>query len=128
MKNGIIKYGFLIDGGKIYDTKIQAYKLEKQFSVNNLIYTMKPSLYKRLYEFEILLLFYSIDKVFELLNFNSKLKKNRLSEVMLKLNKLHYISNMSTIYNYPPIYLTQKRFTVYKVCQKLKKRIDYNEK
>ena len=120
----MIKYGFLIDGKKIYDTKIQSYELKRKISGENVIYYMSPSSYKRLYFFEPLLYFYSVDKVFELLNFNSTLKKNRQSENLIKTNKLHYMANMATIYNYPPNYLTQKRFAIYKRCQNLKKRLD----
>lgn len=120
----MVRYGFLIDDNKIYDTKIQSYDLKKQISGDNVIYSMSPSSYKRLYLFEPLLFFYSVDKVFEILNFNSFLKKQRQSENLIKTNKLHYISNMATIYNYPPTYLTQKRFAIYKICQNLKKRLD----
>ena len=120
----MVKYGFLIDDGKIYDTKIQSYKLKKQVSGENVIYSMCPSTYKRLYMFEPLLHYYSEEKVFEILNFNSHLYKQRQSENLIKTNKLHYMANIATIYNYPPTFLTQKRFAIYKICQNLKKRLD----
>ena len=118
-----IKFGFLIKDGEIYDTRIQCYDLKKRISGENIIYYMEPSSYKRLYLFEPLLSIYSIEKVFEILNFNSILKKQRDKESSVKTNKLHYISNMSTIYNYPPTYLTKKRFYIYKICQSLKNRL-----
>ena len=119
----MIKYGFLIEDGKIYDTKIQAYELKTKELDNNIIYYMKP-IRKRLYLFEVLLCFYSTEKVFEMLRFNRHLRKQRKSEGLMKNDKLHYMSNMAMIYNYPPTYLTQKKFALYKKCQSLKARLD----
>jgi len=119
-----IKSGFLIENGKIFDTKIQSYELGKRIVGSNIIYFMKPTKYKRLYLFEVLLEKFSIEKVFKLLKYNSFLRKQRDSENLIKTNKLHYISNMAVIYNYPPTYLTQKKFALYKICQTLKKRLD----
>ncbi len=120
MVGNLIKYGFLIKGNEIFDTKIQSYKLKAEPIGENIIYYMEPKNYKRLYDFEPLLFFYSIDKVFELLNFNSTLRKNR----NIEQNNIHYISNSSVIYNYPPTYLKPKKFNLYKICQSLKKRLD----
>lgn len=119
----MIRYGFLIENGKIYDTKIQSYELKREVIGNNVIYYLKP-MHKRLYLFEVLLFIYNVDKVFEILNFNTHLKKQRKSESLIKNDKLHYMSNMAMIYNYPPSYLTQKKFALYKKCQSLKKRLD----
>lgn len=121
---GIIKYGFLIKDGKIHDTKIQSYDLCKKVVGCNILYSMKPTKYKRLYLFEPLLDKYSLDQVFKMLKYNSFLNSQRETENLIKTNKLHYISNMAMIYNYPPKYLTQKKFGLYKICQSLKKRID----
>lgn len=85
---------------------------------------MKPHSYKRLYDFEPLLEKYSDIEVFEILNFNKHIRKERKSESMTRTNKLHYMSNMAVIYNYPPSFLTQKKFALYKICQTLKKRLD----
>lgn len=120
----MIKYGFQIVNGEIYDTKIQSYKIVSESMGENILYSMKPNKYKRLYRFEPLLEYFPIDTVFELLNFNSHLRKQRASENLVKTNKLHYVSNMATIYNYPPTFLTQRRFALYKICQNLKKRLD----
>ena len=119
-----IKYGFIIENNQIFDTKIQAYELEKCYVGKNLIYSMKASKYKRLYSFEPLLDKYSIEKVFSILKYNTHLQKNREIESLIKVNKLHYVSNMAVIYNYPPTFLTQKKFALYKICQTLKKRLD----
>ncbi len=124
MFDSIIKYGFLIKDGEIFDTKIQSYELCKRIVGSNIIYFMKPTKYKRLCLFEALLEKYSIEKVFKLLKHNSFLKRQRDSENLIKTNKLHYISNMAVIYNYPPTYLTQRKFALYKIVQTLKKRID----
>lgn len=118
-----IKYGFLIVNSCIYDTKIQSYELKISQIGSNIIYYMKPKR-KRLYFYEPLLYVYSVDKVFEILNFNRLLKKKRKSESLIKNDKLHYMANMSVIYNYPPSYLTQKKFALYKKCQSLKRRLD----
>lgn len=119
-----IKYGFLIKDGEIYDTKIQSYELVKKTIGSNIIYAMKPTKYKRLYLFEALLEKYPIEKVFRLLKHNSFLKRQRDSENLIKTNKLHYITNMAVVHNYPPTYLTPKMFALYKIIQTLKKRID----
>lgn len=120
----MIKYGFKIEDGKIYDTHIKSYSKGKKIIGENIIYFMKPIGHKRLYLFEALLDKYDIDTVFEILNFNKYLKKDRKSEKLVKTGKLHYYANTSMIYNYPPIYLTQKRYYIYKTIQLLKKRID----
>lgn len=120
----MIRYGFKIVDGKIYDTKIRSYDLVSESIGCNIIYSMRPSKYKRLYEFEPLLNKYDIDTVFEMLNFNSYLRKKRFSENLVKTTNLHYMSNMSSIYNYPPTFLTPRKFALYKMCQNLKKRLD----
>lgn len=119
----MIKYGFLIEDNKIFDMKVQSYELKTKIIGSNVIYYMKP-VRKRLYLFEVLLYIYTVEKVFEILNFNSHLRKQRKKEVRIKNDKLHYMSNMAIIYNYPPTYLTQKKFALYKKCQSLKKRLD----
>lgn len=119
----MLRYGFSIKGGCIYDTMVKAYVLKKKIVSENVIYYFEFLNYKRLYDFEPLLHFYDLDTVFEILNSNSVISKNRKSEKLLRTNNLHYISNMATIYNYPPSYLTNKRFLIYKKCQTLKKRI-----
>ena len=124
MAVGLIKYGFLIKDGEIFDTKIQSYSLKAESIGCNIIYFMEPKKYKRLSDFEPLLYYYSVEKVFEILNFNSKIKKDRSVETALRNNNLHYMYNYSTIYNYPPTYLKPKKFNLYKICQSLKKRLD----
>jgi hypothetical protein len=119
-----VKFGFLITDGEIYDTKIQGYELKKKVMGNNIIYQMMPTTYKRLYTYEPLLSVYDVEEVFKILEFNKGLKRARKKESVLKTNKLHYMSNMSVIYNYPPTYLTQRNFSLYKICQSLKKRLD----
>lgn len=120
----MIRNGFLIKDGKIFDTKIQSYEIVREYVGDNIIYSMKPKYYKRLYIFEALLNNYSVEMVFDLLDFNSYLKKQREVFNLIKDNKLHYISNMSTIYNYPPTFLTKRKFALYKTCQNLKKRVE----
>lgn len=119
-----IKFGFLIRNGQIFDTKIQSYKIVPQSLGNNIVYSMVENDYKRLYMFEPLLNCFDVKTVFEILNFNSVLRKQRVSASLLKTNKLHYVANMSTIYNYPPNFLTQRKFYIYKIIQKLKQRTD----
>lgn len=119
----MIRFGFLIENNKIYDTQIVSYELKIKEIDNSIIYYMKPKR-KRLYMFEVLLYYYPIDIVFDILNFNKYLKKQRRIEALIKTDKLHYMSNISVIYRYPPTYLTQKKFAIYKKCQSLKKRID----
>ena len=118
-----IRHGFLIEDGKIFDTKIKSYELKKKDVGSNIIYYMAPNNHKRLYLYEPLLLNYPIEEVFEILRLNSRIRKRRKSEKSLKTNKLHYMANMSGIYNYPPTFLTQKRFYIYKICQSLKNRL-----
>lgn len=120
----MIKHGFLIRDNKIYDTQIKSYKLVVDYCGDNIIHRMVENGYKRLFLFDFLLDKYDIEYVFKILKFNKQLKKNRLSEKLRKNDKLHYMSNMSIIYSYPPTYLTQKKFALYKICQNLKKRID----
>jgi len=120
----VIRYGFQIINDEIFDTKIQSYKLVAEYEGENIIYSMVENNYKRLYLFEPLLFKYDIDTVFEMLNFNSYLKNQRKKHKLMKTNNLHYISNMATVYNYPPTFLTQRRFSLYKKCQNLKKRLD----
>ena len=119
----VIKYGFLIDGGKIFDTKIETYELKKRVLGSNIIYYLKPKDYKRLYYFEPLLFSYPIDRVFEILNFNKKLKKQR--ETKHHESYLDNIANYSVVYNYPPLHLMPRMFEHYKKCQNLKKRLHY---
>lgn len=120
----MIRFGFQIIGDEIFDTKIQSYKIVAECQGENIIYSMVKSGYKRLYLFEPLLFKYDIDTVFEMLNFNSYLKESRIRHNLLKTDNFHQISNMATVYNYPPTFLTQRRFSLYKKCQNLKKRID----
>jgi len=117
-----IKYGFKIQDGKIFDCRLQSYTLEKKIIDKNVIYYMKPSSYRRLYLFEPLLYYFPVEKVFELLNFNKFIKKEREKEVME--TKLHFMANMAVVYNYPPTYLMPRMFYLYKSCQKLKQKID----
>ena len=118
----MVKYGFKIQDGSIYDTKIYDFRLDKTIKDSNVIYTMNPIHYKRLYLFEVLLNNYSVEDVFEILNYNKYLKNQR--EKYNADRKLHYIANYAVIYNYPPTYLTQRKFYLYKTCQHLKKFIE----
>lgn len=120
----MVKYGFLIEDNRIYDTKIQSYELKKRFSGNNVIYYMEPAYHKRLYLFEPLLCIYPEEKVFEILRYNSYLSKQRHYDSLLKTSKLHYMYNMSGIYNYPPTYLPSRRFALYKQIQAFKRRLE----
>ncbi len=119
---GTIRYGFLIDGNSIYDTKIQVYDLKKRETGSNIIYYMASKGYKRLYYFEILLAFFSIDRVFEILNFNSVLKKEREKKQLD--NYLDKMANYAVTGNYPPLDLMPRQFQNYKTCQNIKKRIE----
>lgn len=119
-----VKYGFLIQEGKIYDQQIEKYEIKKRASKNNIIYYIEPVGFKRLHVFEPLLLTYEFDKVFEILKFNSTLQKARKTRQGRVNRKLHYMANMSMSHNYPPTYLTQKKFYVYKYIQQLKR--DFN--
>jgi len=118
-----VRYGFLIKEGKIFDTQRMEYQLKRKVVAGNIIYYMEACAYKRLPMFEALLCRYPIDKVYRMLNFNKHLKKEREKAMSRKNQKNHYMANYATIYNYPPTYLTQKKFTVYKICQKLKKKL-----
>lgn len=119
----MIKYGFKIENGEIWDTQILTYELKRKSVGNNIIYYMQVFGYKRLYDFDPLLEVFSIDKVFRLLEFNSFLKEQRNNDGRLKEKTLSHISNYSIIYNYPPSYLNAKKFAIYKKCQILKKRL-----
>lgn len=119
-----IKYGFLIKDGKIFDTKIQSYELKKKYMGVNLICEMIPNSFKRLYFFEPLLDRYPEQKVFEILNFNAYLKQQRENELTMQDGNNSHIYNMGAIYDYPPSYLNAKKYSLYKICQKLMKRID----
>ncbi|MFK5981470.1 MAG: hypothetical protein QM499_01035 [Flavobacteriaceae bacterium] len=118
----MIRNGFLIRDEKIFDTKIQSFTLKKEINGENVIYSMIPSFYKRLYKFEPLLYAFSIDEVFKILDYNKILKKQR--EDIISDAKSHYMTNAAVIFNYPPTYLTKRRFSLYKICQGLKKKID----
>jgi hypothetical protein len=118
----MIKNGFLIEGNKIFDTKLQSFVEKKQMCGSNLIVTMIPTHYKRLYLFEALLYSFEIDEVFKILNYNKILKKDREEEISNSKN--HYMTNAAVVYNYPPTYLTGRKFALYKICQKLKKKLD----
>ena len=116
------KYGFTITDGKIFDNHVIRYEICKKSTDSNVIYYVeaKP---ERLYLFEVLLFIYPTEKVFEILKFNKILKENReLHEESKKMN-FHHITNMAVIYNYPPSYLTQKKFSLYKKCQIIKKKL-----
>ena len=117
-----IKYGFLIEDDKIFDTKIETYVLKRKKVGTNIIYYMVPKSYKRLYLFEPLLLAYPICTVFELLRFNSRLRKER--EAKQQDSYLDNMANYSVVYNYPPLDLMPRQFELYKRCQNLKKRLD----
>ncbi len=117
-----IKHGFLIDDNKIFDTKIQTYELRKEIVGSNIIFIMEPKYYKRLYLFEALLYLYAEEKVFRILNFNKRLKRQR--ELKQHESYLENMANYSVVYNYPPLELTPRMFELYKRCQNLKKRLD----
>src|SRR5690606_9066335 len=118
----MVKYGFKITDGKIFDTKIQSFKVKKVLDGENVIYTMVPDYYKRLYLFEALLTVYPIEKVFRILDFNKFLRKQREYDGLE--NKTHYMANATVIYNYPPTFLTKRKFNLYKICQHLQKKVD----
>ena len=119
-----IKYGYLIKGGKIYDTKVKSYSLLKTIYDKNVIYYIKQDEYKRLYLFEPLLNKYPTDKVFQILRFNKYLKEIRDLNEAKRSGKLHYMANLTVIGNYPPKYLKKKKFFLYKTILRLKKQID----
>jgi len=120
----MIKYGFKIENGKIYDTKILAYKLFVETIDGNIIYRMKASSYRRLYLFEALLEHYIIQDVFEILRVNHKLKVDRKKEFPFLPKTLDYAGNMGVVLKYPPTYLNKKKYNLYKTCQILKKRLE----
>ncbi len=118
----MIRYGFLIRNEEIFDTKIQTYELKRETVGTNIIHTMVPVSYKRLYLFEVLLQFYSIDDVFRILRFNKTLKRERLSKQ--RDSCLDHMANYAVVGNFPPLDLMPRQFELYKRCQKLKKRLD----
>lgn len=117
----IRRFGFIIDGNKIYDTQLLSYKKGIENIDGNLIYFMEPSGYKRLYRFEPLLEVFNLDKVFLLLKNNTNIVKSRSKEI--DESKKIDITNMSVLENYPPSYLTTKKFYYYKICQELKQKL-----
>jgi len=118
-----IKYGFLISKKRVFDTKIQSYELKTVNVDGMVIYRMIPNRYKRLKSFENLLHTMSNDDVFNVLRSDEWIIKQRKKDVSINEKTLLNVSNMTMIYNYPPKYLTQKKFYLYKSCQTLKKRI-----
>lgn len=119
-----IKYGFLISKKKIFDTKIQSYELKKVAVDNMIIYRVIPNRYKRLKSFENLLSLMSNDEVFNVLKSDKGIEKKRVKDISINEKTLLNASNMAMIYNYPPKYLTQKKFYLYKYCQTLKSRVE----
>tara|TARA_R110000822_G_scaffold127454_1_gene262964 strand:+ start:15991 stop:16356 length:366 start_codon:yes stop_codon:yes gene_type:complete len=119
----VIKNGFKIENGEIWDIQIQTYALKRKSVGNNIIYYMEEYGYKRLYHFDALLDSFPIDKVFKILEFNSYLRKQRYNDTKLNSVTLSHVFNYSSIYNYPPSFLTSKRFATYKKIQHLKKRL-----
>lgn len=118
---GIIKYGFLIDGKKIYDTHRNSYYLKKKYVDGNLMCELIPDGYKRLYEFEPLLHYYHIDYIFSILKRNSILKRKRVRAEKSNKKLKYVIYNLPTIRRYSPQMLTKRKFEIYKICQKLLK-------
>jgi len=118
----MLKYGFLIENGEIYDTHRQVFKQKIESVEGNIIYSIRPYKYKRLYKFEVLLYYYPIDEVFERLRLNSYLKRQRAKYTKL-LNMLMF-TNKSVIYEFPPTYLTRRRFEIYKTIKYLEKNIE----
>jgi len=116
------RYGFTIQNGMIFDNHLITYEIRKKCTENNVIFYVE-AVPERLYIFEVLLLLYPIDKVFEILKFNKHLIKKREVQEESKKTNFHHITNMAVIYNYPPSYLTQKKFSLYKKCQNLKKEL-----
>jgi hypothetical protein len=118
-----IKFGFLIRNNKIYDTKIQSYSIVKT-NVNGLIICrMVSNSYKRLNNFEWLLNDQNNHYIFNLLKEDEWIKKQRKNDVSINEKTLINASNMSIVYRYPPKYLNQKKFYLYKSCQALKKKL-----
>ena len=119
----MLKYGFKIEDGRVYDTQILEYEIKRVACGSNVHFVMVPFGYKRLYLFEPLLFRFSAEKVFEILKFNKYLRRDRERNDKSKAPRVHHMLNASVVYNYPPTFLTQRKFTQYKLCQKLKKRI-----
>ena len=118
-----IRFGFLIRNNKIYDTKIQSYSIVKT-NVNGLIICrMISNSYKRLNNFEWLLNDYDNHYIFNFLKEDDWIKKQRKNDVNINDKTLINASNMSIVYRYPPKYLNQKKFYLYKSCQALKKKL-----
>ena len=117
-----IKYGFLISKGRIYDTKIQSYRLVARKVDGLVVYRMVPHSYTRLDFMEHLFKTKTNSEIFKILKNNDRIKKMRKNQTAISNKTLLNISNMAVIYMYPPKYLTQKKFYLYKSCQSLKKR------
>lgn len=118
-----IRFGFLIRNNKIYDTKIQSYSLHKLEVNRVIVYRMNASSYKRLIDFEWLLQDHNNDYVFNFLRRDKTIEKLRKNNVSLNEKTLINASNMSIVYRYPPKYLNNKKFYLYKSCQTLKKKL-----
>ena len=118
----MLKFGFLIKDGAVYDSKIQSFELKTEIIDSNVLYSLNPISYKRLYFFEPLLMVYSVDEVFRILRFNKRLRKAREK----KQHKMYVdkMANYSVVGNYPPSDLMPRMFMNYKICQELKKMID----
>ena len=104
--------------------KLATYKLKRTYVGNNLLFSMELSGYKRLYRFEPLLEKFDKEKVCDILAFNSDLKKERQQNENIKIDNHIHSASMSVVYNYPPTQLTPHKFAIYKICQKLKKKLD----
>jgi uncharacterized protein YbbC (DUF1343 family) len=118
-----IRFGFLIRNNKVYDTKIQSYSIVKT-NVNGLIICrMISNSYKRLNNFEWLLNDHNNDYIFNFLKEDEWIRKQRKNDVSVNEKTLINASNMSIVYRYPPKYLNQKKFYLYKSCQALKKKL-----
>lgn len=89
-----------------------------------IIYRVIPNRYKRLKSFENLLSLMSNEEVFDILRSDEGVLKQRNKDVSINEKTLLNASNMAMIYNYPPKYLTQKKFYLYKSCQTLKSRVE----
>jgi len=119
----MVKYGFKILNGQIFDTRISSYAKKGVYSKSNVVYIMQCSKYKRLYFYEALLNFYSENEVFEVLKINRFLKRERESHDKISI-KSHYFSNSMMVYNYPVSFLSPRMFQLYKTCQKLKEKLE----
>ena len=120
----MIHKGYLIENGKIFDTKISSYKLNKKIVGDNVLFTFEPNGYRRLYRFEPLLDKFAPEKACEILDYNTSLRKLRKKYDIIQTENLKYIPHWSVIYNYPPSFLTPKKFQLYKLCQKMKGLLD----